>query len=106
MKISEYVNCLVEYSFKTEEVDRIVLINHEVKKNGYCYGTILNRNNSNYEVYSYVVVDSSQQIVSLLLYSLFSKFELAERYYKKLSVLLDDRDLDYLFGICKKRGQI
>ena len=97
MKISEYVNCLEEYSFKTEEVDRIVLINHEVKKNG---------NNSNYEVYSYVVVDNSQQIVSLLLYSLFSKFELAERYYKKLSVLLDDRDLDYLLGICKKRGQI
>lgn len=32
MKISEYVNCLEEYSFKTEEVDRIVLINHEVKK--------------------------------------------------------------------------
>lgn len=101
MEKNEYIQLLKEYSFKADDADRIVLANHEITKVGYCYGAILNKYNNNYEVYSYVVVDSSQQIVSLLLYSLFSKYEFAERYFKELSSLLDNKDLDYLLEKCK-----
>lgn len=106
MEIDEYLKLLEEYSFKIDNADRLVLANHEIKKDGYCYGDVLNKYNNKYEVYSYVVIDSTQQIVSLLLYSLFSKYEFAERYFKKLAHLLDNKDLDYLLEKCKKRRRI
>lgn len=106
MEINEYIKLLENYSFKVDAFDRIVLANHEIEKDGYNYGTILNKYSNKYEVYSYIVVDSSQQIVSLLLYGLFSKYEFAESYFKELANLLDNKDLDYLLEICKKRRRI
>ena len=82
MERNEYIQLLKEYSYKVDDVNRIVLANHEVAKDGYCYGTIFNKYNGDYEVYSYVIDDSSQQIVSLLLYSLFHKYEIAKKYFK------------------------
>ena len=106
MEKNEYIQLLEEYSFKVDDVDRIVLANHEITKVGYCYGAILNKYNNTYEVYSYVVDDNSQQIVSLLLYNLFSKYEFAERYFMELSGLLDSKDLDYLLEICKQKRTV
>ena len=106
MEINEYIKLLENYSFKVDAFDRIVLANHEIEKDGYNYGTILNKYSNKYEVYSYIVVDSSQQIVSLLLYSLFHKYEIAKKYFKELSCLLDNRDLNYLLEVCKKRRRL
>ena len=106
MERNEYIQLLKEYSYKVDDVNRIVLANHEVAKDGYSYGTIFNKYNGDYEVYSYVIDDSSQQIVSLLLYSLFHKYEIAKKYFKDLSCLLDNRDLNYLLEVCKKRRRL
>lgn len=106
MEKNEYMQLLKEYSYKVDDVDRIVLANHEVAKDGYSYGVIFNKYNGDYEVYSYVIDDSSQQIVSLLLYSLFHKYEIAKKYFKDLSCLLDNRDLNYLLEVCKKRRRL
>ena len=106
MERNEYIQLLKEYSYKVDDVNRIVLANHEVAKDGYSYGTIFNKYNDDYEVYSYVIDDSSQQIVSLLLYSLFHKYEIAKKYFKDLSCLLDNRNLNYLLEVCKKRRRL
>ena len=106
MERNEYIQLLKEYSYKVDDVNRIVLANHEVAKDGYSYGTIFNKYNDDYEVYSYVIDDSSQQIVSLLLYSLFHKYEIAKKYFKDLSCLLDNRDLNYLLEVCQKRRRL
>ena len=84
MRIDESMKLLKEYSYVVEDFDRIVLANHEVAKDGYSYG----------------------QIVSLLLYSLFHKYEIAKKYFKELSCLLDNRDLNYLLEVCKKRRRL
>lgn len=106
MERNEYIQLLKEYSYKVDDVNRIVLANHEVAKDGYSYGTIFNKYNDDYEVYSYVIDDNSQQIVSLLLYSLFHKYEIAKKYFKDLSCLLDNRNLNYLLEVCKKRRRL
>lgn len=106
MERNEYIQLLKEYSYKVDDVNRIVLANHEVAKDGYSYGTIFNKYNDDYEVYSYVIDDNSQQIVSLLLYSLFHKYEIAKKYFKDLSCLLDNRDLNYLLEVCQKRRRL
>ena len=106
MRIDESMKLLKEYSYVVEDFDRMVLANHEVTKDGYSYGTIFNKYNGDYEVYSYVIDDSSQQIVRLLLYSLFHKYEIAKKYFKDLSCLLDNRNLNYLLEVCKKRRRL